>query len=173
MSYDFKQTDQFNLLIINLTEIMDKINLLSFILLQKLQQGRKLLKQQQDCQVLLQIFHYGDYFFQWSKILLWLCQKMFQNCQWSNGCHRIMFNIDDFTHHIHLIDNQIYSHHLIKSVDLLLFACFFFFLPKLFSNFHHEFFCFKLVNTFAEIVYFSHGALLDSDYQGKSITSES
>lgn len=90
-----------------------------------------------------------------------------------------MFQSVSLLHHNLLTDNPIYSRLslLIKSVGLLLFACFS--LDHLSSFFeidsHHEVFiaCFDLEKTFDEIICFKDKALLDSDYLGMSIVTES
>lgn len=90
-----------------------------------------------------------------------------------------MFQSVDLPHRNLLMDNLIYSHPflLVKSVGLLLSACFF--LDHLDSFYeiesHHEFFvaCFDLENTFDEIICFKDEGLLNSDCLGMSIVTES
>jgi len=90
-----------------------------------------------------------------------------------------MFQSVDLLHRNLLMDIIISSHPflLVKSVGLLLSACFF--LDHLGSfceiEFHHEIFVasFDLGNTFDEIICFKDEGLLNSDYLGMSIATES
>jgi hypothetical protein len=90
-----------------------------------------------------------------------------------------MFQSVDLPRRNLLMDNLIYSRPflLMKSVGLLLFACFFLDPPGSFCEIesHHEFFvaCFDLENTFDEIICFKDEGLLDSDYLGMNIVTES